>query len=383
MTVKVINFELLYIDGNQSADNVADKNFQLIMKELSESDSDHIIGLMLLDGFLYKDNELFYKTMRMIQEHASKIGIKKITLLTGMCENFKHKLEQNKIYFDIEFFDFTQWLISRSYEGGLENVIWNKTDRFLFLGGIPSRPNRLNLLHKFYSQGMLANADWSFFPPWTKEDQEWCRNALRNLRHDEYAAFLNYCDRGVDSLYSDAKDYSKLNGSELKHQHIYDKEWLKDPGFIDPLIYSRTCFSVISEGNAYTPATDFNFLTEKTWRAVINCHPFIIAGYPEQVKYAQNRGLKTFNEYFLIKDYHLIENEEKRLDAVVKNTAYFLDTYKQFSDSIQADIRHNYNLFKDITISSKHKISKYSLSDQNEFFYKKGFGHLIRIPDGN
>lgn len=383
MTVKVVNFELLYIDGDQSAETLADKNFQLIMNELSETDADHIIGLLLLDGFLYKDNELFYKTMRMVQEHANKIGIQKITLLAGMCENFEQKLKDNGVYFDVEFFDFTQWMISRSYDSSLENTEWNHTDRFLFLGGIPSRTNRINLLYKFYTQGMLPTAEWSFFPPWTEDDKTWCRAALHNLTDKEYNAFLDYCNKGIDELYSDAKNYSKLNGTQLKQQNIYDKEWLKDPGYIDPSIYNKTCFSVIAEGNAYPPATDFNFLTEKTWRAVANCHPFIIAGYSEQVEYAQRRGLKTFNEYFLIKDYHLIDDENTRLDAIVKNTAYFLDTYTKHASSILADIKHNYNVFKECTQLSKNQISKYTLDDQDSYFYKKGFSHLVRIADGN
>lgn len=383
MSVKAINFELLYIDGEQSAETLANKNFQIIMEEMTAANADHIIGLMLLDGFLYKDNELFYKTMRLVQEHANKIGVQKITLLAGMCENFEDKLKANGINFDVEFFDFTQWMISRSYDGGLENVNWNHTDKFLFLGGIPSRTNRINLLHKFYEQGMLSNAEWSFFPPWTDDDKQWCRHALQTLTDEQYDNFIAYCDRGVDTLYADAKDYSKLNGTQLKEQRIYDKEWLKDPGFIDPSVYANTCFSVIAEGNAYPPATDFNFLTEKTWRAVANCHPFIIAGYPEQVEYAQRCGLKTFNEYFLIKDYHLIEDEYERLDAVVKNTAYFLDTYASNANSIAADVKHNYELFNDITTATKGQISKLSITDQDRYFYKKGFSHLVRIANGN
>lgn len=383
MTAKIINFELLYVDGDQSSSTIADKNFQIIIDELSNVNTDEVVGLLLLDGFLYKDNELFYKTMRMVQDHAKKIGIKKITLLAGMCENFKHNLQKHNINFDIKFFDFTQWMIAQSYNGALENQTWNTTNKFLFLGGIPSRANRLNLLYKFYTAGMLSDAEWSFFPPWTNDDKIWCRNSLIDLTDSEYNTFLSYCNRAVDNLYADAKNYSKFNGTQLKEQRIYEKEWLKDPGFINPIIYSKTCFSVIAEGNAYPPAKDFNFLTEKTWRAVANNHPFIIAGYPEQVEYAMQRGLKTFNDYFLIKDYYLIQNEDQRLDAIVKNTAHFLKTYQQNITSIRSDIDHNYNLFKELTQANKNQITKFNQHDQNNFFYKKGFSHLIRIADGN
>jgi hypothetical protein len=385
MSIKLINFELLYANGSTDINKL---NFKLIIEEMTAAVKNgyrEIVGLLLLDGFLYKDNEQFYQTMRDVQDYAKVLGVKKITLLAGMCENFEHKLKKNGIYFDVEFFDFTLWMIYQSYDEFNSNLLWNhKEQNFLFLGGIPSRKNRITLLSKLYDRGMLTEKNkWSFFPPWTTDDKSWCRAELKKYSDVEYETFLNYCNKSIDELYNDAKEYSKLDGTELLKQNIYSKDWLQDPGFIDPNVYSSTAFSIISEGNAYPPASDFYFLTEKTWRAVANNHPFIISGYPEQVEYAKKRGLKTFDEYFVDKNYYNNVDEDARLESIVTNTKAFLENIDNSAEQIRKDISHNYNLFISAIKESKEKISQYSKSDQQEFFYKKGFSHLIRIPDGN
>lgn len=385
MNIKLVNFELFFINSeNQDPEIIASKNIEIIKKDLLEIDAEHVVGLLLLDGFLYKDNELFYKNMKTVQEYADEIGIKNITLMAGMCENFEHKLKENGINFDVEFFDYCQWLTWKSYENQSTEIhTWNPAaNKFLFLGGIPSRPNRITLLKKFYDKDLLNFCEWSFYPPWTHHDKEWCRKSLHNLNDDEYNDFIRHCDRKIDDLYKEMKLYTNLNGKQLKEQNIFYKEWFQNLGYIDPLIYTNTCFSVISEGNAYPGATDFYFISEKTWRAVANNHPFIIAGYPEQVKYAQNRGLKIFNNYFLIKDYYLIEDENKRLDAIVTNTKYFMENYKNYESDILKDINHNYEILNEQININKKRISKYSIEDQITYFYQKdAFGYLIRIVD--
>jgi len=387
MKTKVINFELLYIDGEQSIDKLVEVNYKTIIDEISHAVTQghtEIIGLLLMDGFLYKDNDLFFQMMKRVQEHADAVGIKKITLLPGMCENFKNKLELNEINFDIRFFDFTQWMIYNSYRDSIDSIKdWNSmSDKFLFLGGIPSRYNRIILLNKFYKSKMLENSIWSFFPPWTEDDIRWCRSALADCSDIEYENFIKSCSRSIDNRYEETKNYSKLNGKELINSNIYKKSWLKDPGFMDHKIFQDTCFSVISEGNAYDPAKDFYFLTEKTWRTVANKHPFIIAGYPEQVIYAKQRGLKTFEDYFLIKDYYLIDNERKRMQAVVKNTKYFLENFRSKENEIRIDIEHNFNLFLSIAKENINTVNSFSKEDAEKYFYQKGFSHLIRIANG-
>lgn len=390
---KIVNFELLYVDGHIYNDQyLADLTYDMIMLDIKQAVSeghDSIIGLLLMDGFLYKDNDIFFKNLKKIQAESFALGIKKIILVTGLCEDFQHQLVRKGLNYEIVFFDFTHNMVFQSYLGK-ENLLpqWNNNaEDFLFLGGVPSRHNRITLLSKFYDQNLLDRSVWSFFRPWTDEDKVWCRAALDHYSDQDYEKFLDYCDRAIDDRYQTAKDYSRLDGRQLKNSDVHEKDWCKDPSWIDPAVFQDTLFSVISEGNAYPPATDYNFITEKTWRTVIMRHPFVFAGEPEQFHYAKGKGLRTFENYLLIDDYTDILYEDHRLDAVVKNTEYMLSTIKDNEESIRADVEHNYQIFQDVARYNEELLKYLSLefniseTELNYWFNQKSFVHLLRIAN--
>jgi hypothetical protein len=381
---KIVNFELVY----PKTDDANTELFDYILSEITSAAQaryNAIIGLMLIDGFLYKNDDTFYLMLQRINIECNKLGIEKVVLVAGMCEQYQHKLDSMNIPFEIMFFDFNLNMVYQSYKDKLDTLPeWNPTaNKFLFLSGVPSRPNRITLLYKFYKAGMLSHANWSFFAPWTTEDKLWCRNELKELTDAEYTEFLEYCNRSVDSLYNDAKDYSRLSRQEIKEKNIHDKTWCTDPSWIDPSIFSNTSFSVISEGNAYAPATDYKFLTEKTWRAILNKHPFILAGEPDQYAYLKARGIRSFTEYFKIPDYHLQQNDRDRFDSIIENTKYFLNdtTNKQ----IKEDINYNYYLFFTEAIKNQQVLDtikiRYNVpaNEIDTWFSQKSFIHIAKV----
>ena len=384
MYPKLINFELFYLNGEHTQEDLENKKLQLIFEEIKQSGATEIVGLLLTDGFIYTKNDNFLKSMRKIKEYASQHSIEKITLLTGMCEDSGNFLKNNGINFDIEFFNFTHWMVAKGYENRPASPKWNSTaNKFLFLGGVPSRHNRITLLSKLYDAELLSRAEWSFFPPWTAQDQEWCRQALSHYTNEEYETFLNFSNRTIDDAYNNAKDYSRLSGLELKKNNTYNETYLSNVGYIDPNIFSNTVLSIVSEGNAYPPADNFRFLTEKIWRPIANRHPFILAGYQEQVEFAKSLGLKTFEQYFLVPDYYKIDNEFERLDCIVQNVQHFMSTFNNRAAEINTDVEHNHQLFCKIFDYSNRQIAKYSVEDREQFFNHRGWAHLIRIPDVN
>ena len=305
-----------------------------------------------------------------------------------MCEDYKSVLIENGINADIVFFDFTHRMVYNSYCNRLDQLSeWDPTNlNFLFLGGIPSRVNRIRLLYKFYQSGLLNYCNWSFFKPITDHDAQICRSLIPEYSDIEFEKFLNLCERSIDVFYKDAQEYSRLNGSMLLEKNIYSKPWLKDPAWIDPGVFKNTKFSVISEGNAYPPSTSYRFLTEKTWRTIVNRHPFILAGNSEQAVYANDRGIITFNQYFT-DNFYLLENEEDRLDQITVNAKCWLD-YMDIN-SINADVERNYSMFFSIAESQEEwfrsLVAHYQIrnDDIDQWFNQQGFGHLIRIPNGN
>lgn len=376
MKTKLINLELLYLnEKNISNKLLTDTCRKLALEEMQDAKDkgyDSVVFLLLIDGFLYKDNQDFIDTVKILKKNANRIGLKDIVFMPGMAEKFD-------IDEKIVFFDYYVWMIFQSYEN-IKTKNWNKNaDKFLFLSGQPARVNRIYLTSIFYKKGLLKKNLYSFFPPWTDEDIKWCKNCL-GYTSEDYDRFISDCQESFDTLYDEAKNYSKLDGPGIIREKIYEKAWVKDPGLLNLDFFSNTSFSIISEGNAYYPAKDYYFLTEKTWRAVINKHPFILAGYKEQVLYAKERGLKTFENYFDIKDYYLIEDDKERMKAVVHNTEYFMQNFYKHIDQIQRDIDHNYDLFFNIVKQNQEILKSFEIDDIEKYFISKTWINLIRIP---
>lgn len=393
MKAELVNFELWFTyDEEHNQDKIDRLTIELAIADIKEAveakQVDCIIGLLLVDGFLYKNHEGFYSILREIYNRATELGIKKFYLMPGMCSNYQEQLDRRNLDFEIIDWNFPANQIYQSYKDNLDTIFdWNyKADKFLFLGGVPSRPNRIGLMSKYYDLQVLDRADWSFFPPWTKDDKDWCRGYLWHYTDQEYNNFLNFCNRAVDKKYEVSKDYSRVSGKELADKNLLDSPWLNDCGWIDPNVYKNTSLSIISEGSCYPPATDFKFLTEKLWRAIINNHPFILADHPDRFTFMKEVGLRTFDEYLLVPDYAYIQDENQRLDAVVDNTIFFLNNIPKNVDQLNSDIEYNKKIMFDI-IEENHKIIGWLKKDLNvdqesinKWLLVKDFKTYIRIP---
>ena len=71
---KIINFELLYLNKtNYTEQELSNETLTRILDQLRSTNGyDTLIGLLLLDGFTYKNNDLFLTNMRIIQQEANE-----------------------------------------------------------------------------------------------------------------------------------------------------------------------------------------------------------------------------------------------------------------------------------------------------------------------
>lgn len=393
MKAELVNFELWFTYDNEHDQDKLDRtNIALVVADIKEAvarNVDCIIGLLLVDGFLYKDNDRFYSILQKIYQEGTQLGIKKFYLMPGMCADYQEELDERELDYEILNWDFPINQMYQSYKDKLDQVpAWNPdADKFLFLGGVPSRPNRIGLMSKYYDAKLLGRGVWSFFPPWTDDDQQWCREHLNYYTDQEYNEFLEKCDRAVDDKYAVSKDYSRVSGKEMADRDLLDSPWLNDCGWIDPNVYRSTSVSIISEGSCYPPAVDFEFLTEKIWRAVINNHPFIVADHPDRFTFMKRVGLKTFEEYLEVPGYAYLPDEDERLNIVVSNTEYFLDNVDRYKDQIAKDIEHNKSVMFAILERDKALIQWLKedllVSDASieKWLMSKDFKTYIRIPN--
>jgi hypothetical protein len=187
-------------------------------------------------------------------------------------------------------------------------------------------------------------------------------------------------------LYKDAKEYSRLTGKQWAEGSIKDKNFIKDPNWIDPDIFWNSNLSVISEGHVYPPANDSKFLTEKTWRAVVNKHPILLADSTDRYVYLQGRGLKTIDKYLSVPNYAYFDNYDLRMDAVTVNVEYFLNHATEHQEEIEKDIDHNFLRFlkivKENEVTLKWLNTDFLITEDEikKWFRQSGFTHLFREP---
>lgn len=384
---RCINFELWYTDEDDQDLN----RIYLTLERLIKQDIDTaitegcnaVIGLLLYEGFLYKDHKEYYDLLKRVYDYGTQKGIKKFVLVCGIVWNYQDKLIEHGLDYTIIPFDYSANAMWVSYQyKQLPN--WNSNaNKFLFLGGVANRPNRIKLLAKFYDLGLLDSkaAIWSFFPPYTSEDKISCRQLLSNYNDIQYKDFIQYASKAVDDKYATAQTYSRASGKEWKEKKYLETDFFKDPNFIDQQIYIESSISVISEGHVYPPAHDYRFLTEKTWRAVINKHPFILADCTQRKEFAKQQGLDLFEDLFIdgYSDIHL--------DGVVSNVKHFLKEKDNNKELIKEKINNNYMAFLNVINNNEQTLKDlqqtFSLQDSEitSWFRQKSFDHLFRIPE--
>jgi predicted CopG family antitoxin len=141
---------------------------------------------------------------------------------------------------------------------------------------------------------------------------------LLKLIEDNEDALLN-----IPPLYLDTNDLI-TNHAELQ------------PG--TDFLYSESLVSVVTETNFFT-GFGFEigrFLSEKTFKPIAKCHPFIIASVPRMLDKLRELGYKSFSPY-IDESYDLETNDNLRLLKIVKE----LERISNMSDSEVEQFIHN------------------------------------------
>lgn len=385
---RCINFELWFLhEHEQDLVRIYQTLEVLIKQDIDEAVRDGcntVIGLLLYEGFLYKNSEDFYSLLQRVYAYGTEKGIEKFFLACGIVWDYQTELHKRKLNYEILEFDYSANAMWESYKHyPLPN--WNNnTNKFLFLGGVPSRKNRITLLSYFYDDNLLKeeSALWSFFLPIEESEKEKCRALCSNYTDDQYQTFLIDAENKIDSKYYETKEYSKANGVEWRDNQYLNTEFFQDPNYINQNVFLSTSISVIAEGHVYPPANDFRFLTEKTWRAVINRHPFILADCEQRKQFARDRGLDLFEDYFKFP-----YDSDLNLINVVNNIKHFLEIKNKYSEEIRQKVNNNFSAFFSIinknecllkTLETKYNVPS---SEIKKWFRQKSFDHLFRIPD--
>lgn len=353
---KIINFEV-FSKENDSLENTTKKKLKNSILEASKQGYTSILGLMLVDGFLYKNNDTWNQLYNDILDYANSLQLE-VKIVTGQSYN-------NKVKCTTIPFNFNLHTVYNSYK---DTTVCNysNTNKFLFLGGVPDRPNRIGLLYELYKRNLLQYAEWSFFTPWTLEQKTSSLQYFSSTK--DYYDFIKFAERKIDNVYEKSKTY----GTE---KNPVATEWTNNSSWIDPAVYTNTGLSIISEGHPGDNNNNSKFLTEKTYRVFVQGHPFLFAGNVQMFEYIKDLGFKTFENYLPYPEYATVKDESKRLKLLVDNLEYVLHNRVNFFKDVEYNKTHFFNLAKEN--ARILKTLNASSAELDHYFNKTGFGHLL------
>lgn len=240
-----------------------------------------------------------------------------------------------KNYLGFETIDFCFFAVSSFYDYhlGNQNQKWKTKQistmgKFLFLTGKPIGHHRVGLLYKIWKNGLIASCKYSFFGN-TNEFREACTPFIDT--EDQQLFFSEIQNNSPDSI--------KVAHTGLKSIHYvgipYDKS-----------LYEQTQFSVVSETHSWRGPP--YHVTEKTWRAIMNCHPFLLAGQPGMIDLLESIGFDCYQSY-LKKDYDKVSDQwgTQHNDNLIENIQHWISMTKQeWSQIAEVAVANQKLLFK-------------------------------------
>lgn len=275
----------------------------------------------------------------------------KIFLLMNAADNYYYdqtlKIGLNGVL-SIEYFIFLTWqqIVVNKISSVLNRTTFDSTptNKFLFLLGKPAKPNRIRLLKKFVDADLINQCDWSFinFKNQIRLNRR-LREQLPELSDASFNSFVQTYKRDLDQvqIYKDFKEF-ELNSM-----------------YYDVGIYRNTDFSIIAETTFSNKPVVNPWVTEKTWKTILNHHPFIFAGDVGGLAYIRSLGFETYDHMLAVPHYDEISNIEDRLNAIVINTRYWLEN--DFHQE-QIEIAHfNLTRLKELYKENLDKILNFQL----------------------
>ena len=165
-----------------------------------------------------------------------------------------------------------------------------------------------------------------------------CYNRLEKWHRAEIVNWLKQNEHLQDGYVSYPPDLT-LDYTDFSDNWAYHK--------ICNQHYDTSFFSIINEAQfgSYTHC----YLTEKTWKAIFNFHPFVIVGAPNSLKYLKDKGFDIFEDIF-DSSYDKIIDKDERLSKIVSILGDFmsnnsLDDLQKLRIDIYDRLLHNYNHF--------------------------------------
>lgn len=301
-----------------------------------------------------------------------KPGVKLFLLLNTWWRHFDRfvrKLPVDDIFY-VDYFLYRTYREVTEFKQCAAAYRWPQSQKnFLFLTGVAGKLHRIRLLAKLAQQGLMDHCQWSLRVPANDSiTRAGIHRCVPEMTMDELDNFLTKYQRSPDNIYANSQGHRNGGYGGLPY---------------DVTLYTKTVFSLISESRFESVARPW--ITEKTWKSILNNHPFIMAGDTNTLCELHRKGFVTFEQFLPIKNYDTIDDPEERLDAIVTNVKFWIEHIAEQASEINRCVVHNRKLLDDLYLVNvsniKSFIDKHQLQLTPDDFIPTSRHHLRLYDD--
>jgi hypothetical protein len=265
-------------------------------------------------------------------------------ILTEILFVSKEKiLGQIKVEFMIEF-EAEAKQVAREFETAKNTLEFKEySKKFLSFNGLP-RPHRTALVSLLKKDNLLDYGYISYNvrlgdSP-TQDPEYWYKQLIENEDLSFYKMYKDIiCSMHPMYLDTTRDNHHLVHPAAVPSKHID--------------LYQNSYFSIITETAAYKGYSDEGhtgggrILSEKTFKAIINQHPFILVAMPRSLEELHDLGYKTFSPW-INESYDQEEDDVKRtlmiMEEVKKLCNLQPNELKEFLNFAKEIVVYNYNL---------------------------------------
>ena len=210
--------------------------------------------------------------------------------------------------FSTKFHNFEENIAESTTSSSLIFEKKDKPYKFLFLNG-RERPHRKYLLEKFNLSDTLEKSIWSCLSPRPTT----CKDI--SLWHDgtdliNTAGTVKFLETKYEIPRYQGRSDQITNTSQFVKMELFDNQW--GDIYVNALPYIDTYFSLVTETVFNYP---YSFRTEKIWKPIAMCHPWIAVANRGYYKDMRNLGFQTF-KHVIDERFDEIDNNQKRIERI-------------------------------------------------------------------
>ena len=219
-------------------------------------------------------------------------------------------------------------------------------DKFLFITGKPHKKHRIFPLYEVYQRDELAKCEWSLHYKSHLEDLVRCH--LPDMSDDAYQEFITTMTRKLDDI------SPNFGGNFGRNTTDFYPIAFK----LTAEIYAKASVSLVTE-TVFYPDDCYWFITEKTWKAINNYHPFALIRHKKTYEYLHSLGIDTF-QYAVKHTYeNLVGTEEDVIRMCVDNALHLLSNKDQYREELTKSVLHNKQIFNNLANTYNGNIHPY------------------------